>query len=139
MLEEQGRRIQVRAKERQSLRAGVAQTLPAGVASGVIDFLLPSGLDATFEKWLKRAKGVWEEELRWLDDWEQREHRENRRPRQARRDACWSGLARGLDVVDLAGSVRALEGRWLVGRSYVNGLCEWFSVVGMVFCCCVVL
>ena len=95
MVEEQENRIQVRARERQPLVRGVGQQLAQGggigtegVASRVVDFLLPSGLDATFENWLGRAKRVWEEELRWLDRWEQVEQRERRVQWEARRDRC---------------------------------------------------
>ena len=88
MVEEQENSIQIRTRKRQSLVRGVGQQLAAhgdgtgteGAASRVVDFLLPSGLDATFENWLGRAKRVWEEELRWLDRWEQVEQRERRRP-----------------------------------------------------------
>ena len=99
MLEEQRNRIQFRARARQPLVKGLGQQLAQGghasregVASCVVDFLLPSGLGATFEKWLGRAKHVWEEELRWIAQWAQIEQREHRWQREARRDFCFEAL-----------------------------------------------
>ena len=88
-------------ERRQPLFRAVGQNLQLreGIASVVIDFLLPSGLDTTFQNWLGRANNVWEEELRWLDHWEQLENLADRRPREARRAAFLSGLATVLDWV----------------------------------------